>query len=83
MSGYIGKALSAFFREHEYIVTAARAVGEAVRFKQHLREKVTNQATGLCTHRWQVQFGTEAEAEKFDEAIRELVEAVSVGREES
>lgn len=83
MSGYIGKALSVFFREHEELVAAAKAVGESVRFRSHLREEVTNLATGLHTFRWQVTFGTQAEAESFDEAVRRLVDAVSAGGEES
>lgn len=75
MAGLLAKALSAFLKEKEELVEGARSIGTLASMRIHRREEAINRATGERTHRWQIEFASQADADAFDAAIRRVVDA--------
>lgn len=77
MTSFLGQALTTLFRENADIIDNARALGGVAACRIHRRETATNLYTGERSYRWQIEFGTQEDADAFDAAVRGIVEAVT------
>lgn len=79
MSGFIGQALSAFFKESEEAMTHAKVVAGQAACRIQRQEQITDIETGERKFVWKIEFATPEDAHDFGEAVRGLVSVLVEG----
>lgn len=77
---FLSEALSSLLKEHRDMIGFAKEIGDVSAHRWHHREEVRDIATGDRRFEYRIQFTCEEDLQRFDSAIRGLVDSVLGGR---